>query len=116
MTPPTLEYARGPRRRWWPRLLLGLICIACLVLVANILSPRPQRSYDIPPILQCQSHLREIGQAMLLYAYDFGGRYPDNPGDLLLEEIGPEAFICPNSSDTPAQGPTTQPIASQVSA
>jgi prepilin-type processing-associated H-X9-DG protein len=40
---------------------------------------------------------------MLLYANEYGGHYPDKVEKLLTyEDIAPEAFVCPATSDTPA--------------
>jgi prepilin-type processing-associated H-X9-DG protein len=54
--------------------------------------------------VRCASHLRQIGQALLLYQQQFG-EYPPSLAEVLAtQDIGAEVFICPDSSDTPTQG------------
>ena len=66
--------------------------------------------------MKCASNLRQIGQALLLYANDNKGAYPPKLEVLLTtEDITPEVFICPDASDTPAPGATPQQQAAAVS-
>ncbi|HEX3357256.1 MAG TPA: H-X9-DG-CTERM domain-containing protein [Tepidisphaeraceae bacterium] len=66
---------------------------------------------------KCPSNLRQIGQAILLYANDHHGAYPDSVSTILLEEeVTSQLFICPTSNDTPATGPTTQAVAANLTA
>ena len=63
----------------------------------------------------CASNLRQIGQAMLLYANDHGGRYPDRLEELLFSvAIESSCFVCPGSDDAPATGPTTRAISDAI--
>ena len=55
--------------------------------------------------IRCASNLRQIGQAMLLYANENGGQYPGDFDALLLtQDIAPKIFVCPGSTDTPVAG------------
>lgn len=64
----------------------------------------------------CASNLRQIGQAILLYANENDGSYPLRLEDLLLtQEIGSEVMICPASSDTKALGATPEQVAADLS-
>ena len=61
--------------------------------------------------VKCQSNLREIGQGLLLYANDHGGRYPQRLDELIsTADISPQVFVCPSSNDQWATGQTTQQI------
>jgi prepilin-type processing-associated H-X9-DG protein len=52
-----------------------------------------------------------IGQAILLYAYDHGGQYPDSLRTLVqTEDLPVEMLVCPSSSDSPATGTTMSEI------
>src|SRR5258706_12001291 len=51
---------------------------------------------------KCGSQLRQIGQAMMLYALDHQNHYPDAIDGLLEEDISTAVFVCPSSNDTPA--------------
>lgn len=114
--PITLSYMSGgiPRRhaRWqWFLAASPLAVLAALALLPFTATPRCGSNR-----VKCQSNMRQIGQAILLYTNDFGGRYPDSLGDLLLtEDITSEAFVCPSTTDTPARGPTTQAVVAGMS-
>ena len=76
---------------------------------------RDPHDSDVRRQNRCASNLRQIGQAMLLYANEYGGRYPDRPEDLLFSpDISPEIFICPSSDHVPATGPSTRAIREAV--
>lgn len=51
--------------------------------------------------MKCASNLRQIGQALLLYANEHKGKYPDDMGTLVpTEDIVANVFVCP-SGDSP---------------
>jgi hypothetical protein len=65
-----------------------------------------------PPIAQqrmgrqpCASNLRQIGQALLLYSMDHGGRLPDRLQDLTTgtDSLTRQALICADGPDRPGQ-------------
>lgn len=57
---------------------------------------------------RCKSHLRAIGQCILLYSNDNGGAYPPTLGTLMVAaDLGPEFVLCPAADETAAPG--TQP-------
>jgi len=67
--------------------------------------------------MKCESNLRQIGLAMLLYANANGGTYPQTIDQLLVfhwDDITPELFCCPAANDTPAAGPTTRAVVSDL--
>jgi prepilin-type processing-associated H-X9-DG protein len=64
---------------------------------------------------KCSSNLRQLGQAIVLYSTRNAGHYPKRLEDLLLtEEISSEVFVCPDSGDTPATGPTTHAVIGNI--
>ena len=64
----------------------------------------------------CAGSLRQIGQAIYLYAKDHQGRCPDRFEDLLLTtEINSYSFYCLSSRDTPAPGATSREQAANLS-
>ncbi len=105
-----LDYAAPEKQsawRWW--LWLPIILIGSLFLLSVFLPPSSKIGPRASARVHCASNLRQIGQAMLLYANDNGSKYPDHIEDLLVEEIAPVAFVCPSTNDTAsAAGPTTQ--------
>ena len=78
-------------------LLLGIISIATVFVLELV---RPRRH-------MCPSHMRQIGQGLLLYAYENGARSPDTLHELVSSvDINPEVFVCPDDND--AGGGTTR--------
>ena len=114
--PVALEYASGDRRRGAPWLLIWIAgtfieLAAGVILILPSLNPPHVES----PRLACGSNLRQIGQAMQLWANVHQGRFPDTI-DLLLrdEDLTPAVFNCPSSNDTPAAGPTTRALVANL--
>ena len=104
------------RRRQWHRyrgrLLGGLaILVVPFFCVVPILLPSTGRARESAQRVKCSSNLRQIGQAILLYANDNNDVYPDGLPELLLtQDLGSYVMICPSTSDMPASGPTTQDV------
>jgi prepilin-type processing-associated H-X9-DG protein len=113
-----LEYARPmPKRSRWTQLVVA--CIALSVFVWTLLwflsVFQPSGHARTRALVKCSSNLKQLGNAMLLYANDFGGRFPDSIGGLMEEDITPQVYVCPLSNDTPAAlGPTTQATAANI--
>jgi prepilin-type processing-associated H-X9-DG protein len=74
-------------------------------------SERPMFRYERSPAhrVKCASNLRQIGQALMLYAKGHGGQLPDSFSQLYLhDDITPELFVCAASVAEKTQAPTTQ--------
>src|SRR5689334_22924633 len=81
--------------------------IGCLIVFGPRYDPHAS---DVRRQASCASHLNQIGQAMLLYAHEHGGRCPDRPEELLPVGIEPEVFVCPSTDDVPATGASPRDI------
>lgn len=99
-------------------LTLGCVGIALTLMYAlmmSIMLPSLGRARETANRAKCSSNMRQIGQAMLLYANENRGVYPDAlPILLLTQDITPEVFCCPSSNDTPAPGTTPQAQAAKL--
>ena len=115
--PQVLDYGGPPPKRSAKPYILGTVVgVALVLLIISILLPS-QNGGGTHPRVKCASNLRQIGQAILLYANENNGRYPDKLQTLLLtEEITSDVFTCPSSNDTAATGVTTQAIANNLTA
>ena len=122
--PPGPGYYPGPyeppprKSNTW---IIVVVCVAAVLVVPScmlsILLPSLSRAREVANRVKCGSNLRQIGQAMLLYANEHNGAYPDTIGGLLEEDISVTAFVCPASNDTPAvAGATPQASAANVQA
>jgi prepilin-type processing-associated H-X9-DG protein len=63
----------------------------------------------------CAANLRQIAQAMLLYSDAHGGEYPDSLQTLMTtSDVQSIVFVCPMTSDTAAEGKSSQAVARQL--
>lgn len=112
---PPLEYARpdlAPKRRG-VRIVVGAVIASLIgfVLVTEVLIPSGLGSRQMAPRVQCASNMRQIGQAIAMYANDHNGQFPDDLKTVLeIEDVTSAVLVCPESNDQPAVGPTTQAI------
>jgi prepilin-type processing-associated H-X9-DG protein len=106
-----LDYAHPGAFPW---IWIGVAClgIVLLLFLMSILGRRGPT--PVANRIKSSSNLRQIGQAIQLYANDSHGQYPDTFGDLLIEDIAPAIFVSPPSADDPATGPTTQAVAANL--
>lgn len=85
-------------------IFMVLLLIACLL-------PSLGRARETANRVKCQSNLRQIGQAILLYANDNRGQMPPDLATVLeTQDVTSEVFYCPSSDHTKATGPTTQQV------
>jgi prepilin-type processing-associated H-X9-DG protein len=118
----------APPRTWRWRSTLGGFALVMLMFTAGmaaigvvhqtawfIFSPVPSfqadRGRETANRVKCASNMRQIGQAILEYTNQHGGKYPDDLATLLLtEDISAGAFVCPSDGGEAAQGDTPQQI------
>ena len=117
--PTPLDYAspttNKPGRGLPVFLWIVVAVIATALSVSMLLPSLSGRSRPLSNRVKCASNLKQIGNAMLLYSLDHGGRYPDGIEGLLEEDITTPVFICPQTNDSPAKaGPTTKATAANV--
>jgi prepilin-type processing-associated H-X9-DG protein len=110
-----LDYARPQRNSPGRRVVLLLLGLVFLALFVAILIPSTGRPRETAQRVKCASNLRQIGQAILLYCNDHQGQYPDSFATILLnEDISSAVFVCPDSNDEAALGPTTQAVVANL--
>jgi prepilin-type processing-associated H-X9-DG protein len=89
-------------------LAIAGIAVSCATIVLggcmmSILLPSLNRARETANRVKCASNMRQIGQALLLYANDNRGVYPADFVPLLLtQDITSQVFICPSTNGTPA--------------
>jgi len=73
-----------------------------LLLLLLLLAQMTSRKRSVAVRFVCGSHLSQLGKAMLIYANDHGGQFPDPNSwcDLLMKNSGvtTEQFFCPSTS------------------
>jgi prepilin-type processing-associated H-X9-DG protein len=123
---PSLNLSDIARARWRVRWTALSVVIVLLMFTAGIAatgithqaawlarSDQPMftlqgRSRESANRVKCGSNMRQIGQAIQIYAADNGGKLPDSLELLLTLDITGEAFICPSSNDEKAPGATAE--------
>jgi predicted Zn finger-like uncharacterized protein/prepilin-type processing-associated H-X9-DG protein len=89
-------------------LAIAGIAVSCATIVLggcmmSILLPSLNRARETANRVKCASNMRQIGQALLLYANDNRGAYPPDFVPLLLtQDITAEVFVCPSTNTKPA--------------
>jgi prepilin-type processing-associated H-X9-DG protein len=76
-----------------------------LALMVSIMLPSLNRARETANLVKCASNMRQIGQAMLLYANQNNGMYPPDLTTLGKTDgtLSTNIFVCPSGIDTPAQ-------------
>ncbi len=112
-------------QRGFSALELTLVIAIIAVLVMGLMWPRYMRGAQSASRAACLSNLKQIGTAMMMYAYDHAGRLPvdPEPWDALNEyTANQQIFRCPAAEPAPqppqppanalAPGPPPAPVSS----
>ena len=111
---PAAPRAVGRKSSGWGVVALSVGgAVLLIVLLVLILLPPLNRAREQNNRVKCASNLRQIGQAIFIYASVNRGQFPDKP-DKLLPYVGPGVFVCPSCDDSPAPGATPQIQASNL--
>ena len=95
--------------------LLGVGVIACGCMI-SIMFPSLNRAREMAGRVKCASNLRQIGQAVQMYANVHGGQYPDTIEQLMVAgDLDAIVFVCPSSKQTPAPGATVSAQSANLS-
>ena len=113
MNEPVIEYAtpRGhdPAMRRLVKVWTAIGVAVLLVLGFLIIAPAFETSPRGSSRVKCASNLRQIGQGIMLYAWDHQGRWPDTLDELIVKaDLPPYVFVCPSSYATAAPGATSE--------
>ena len=78
---------------------------------------RQHRGREVANRIKCASNLRQIGEALTIYANTHGHQFPDDLSALLPGgDLYSSTLVCPSSNDDPAFGATTQAVAANLTA
>jgi prepilin-type processing-associated H-X9-DG protein len=75
------------------------VIVAQQAMMLGILLPSLNRARETANRVKCGSNMRQIGQAILLHSNENRGRYPENLGILLNQDLSVEVFVCPSGEN-----------------
>ena len=113
-TPPVLHPHAQPRAVQLTRRVL-LAILTALPLLVGIFLYVNGRAGDRAQRVTCGSHLRWIGQSIILYRQDHGVWPQHFEQVMIAAEIDSQCFVCPSSKLKKATGPTIEMIAAKLS-
>lgn len=108
----------GPPRRssgWATGLLTFGGAAVVIGLLLAVLLPPLNRAREQSRRATCATNMRQLGQAMMIYASVNNGRFPDRL-DRLLAYVGAGTLVCPSTNHTPVAGQTPQIQAANLAA
>ena len=74
-------------------------------MLGAVMLPSLCRASETANRIKCMSNLRQIGQAITLYAQSNGGQYPPSLAVLIgQQQMAPAILVCPSSNDVAASG------------
>jgi hypothetical protein len=92
----------------WVGVIVAVIVIALAALIITLMINHTANSQSRLEQVRCNSNLRQVGQAMLIYANENKGSYPPGFAALISNGWDPDLFVCPASNDSSARAATTQ--------
>lgn len=117
---------------WRMRWTLGVFLVLVLMFTSGmatigaahqtawlIHSPEPllktSRGREIANRIKCASNLRQIGEALMIYADTHDHQFPEDLSALLPGgDLYSSTLVCPSSNDDPAIGATTQAVVANL--
>lgn len=106
-----------PRRSGLRYLAWAVGIVVIVGMMGSVMLPSLCRAREPANRVKCGSNLRQIGQAISLYANENGGHYPPSLSVLLTcEDLSPEVVTCPSTNDAKADAPTTRGMIAAIEA
>jgi predicted Zn finger-like uncharacterized protein/prepilin-type processing-associated H-X9-DG protein len=108
-----LQKTRDPRVKGKGLAIAGISVSACSLLLSMVfvmfammgstMLPSLNRARETANRVKCASNMRQIGQAVLLYANENQGHYPpDLVAVLRTQDVTSDVFVCPTTNDKAA--------------
>lgn len=97
-------------------LVLSIITLVVLPVPISMLLPTINRAREQANRVKCAADMRNLAQAMLMYANANEGQYPENLGGLLKTDpsLSPDVFVCPSDDKTPPDHSSPQKEAAEI--
>src|SRR3954471_16339432 len=93
--------------------VVGILVIGGMLI--SVMLPSLCRASETANRVKCGSNLRQIGQAIALYAQGHGGQYPPSLAVLLsADDITAEVMICASSNDEKSAATDMKGVESEV--
>ena len=96
---------------------VSILATPVIFMLIAILLPALNRAREQANRVKCASNMRQLGQAMMMYANTNANHYPDKLEDLLQVDpsMSRTVFICPSDDKTPPSATSVQTAAHEIS-
>jgi len=111
-----LDYAPRKSGMRFPKWLVpGFVVLGVVFLLGSILLPSMCKSRETANRVKCASNMKQIGNALMMFANEHGGKYPDKLSDLVATEgLTTSVFVCPSSSAESSTATTPDQIGTDL--
>src|SRR5688500_6050672 len=93
---------------------VGALVSTCLILPL-ILLPSLNRAREQANRIKCATNMRQIGLAVVMYANENKGQFPDTIEKVLAtQDVASDVFVCPSTTHEPAPGGSSQAQAANL--
>jgi prepilin-type processing-associated H-X9-DG protein len=96
--------------------LLGALMIIPVIAGTSAFFPALANAREQANRVKCAANMRQIGQALMVYANDNNGTFPSKLEDVLSADptLDPKAFVCPDDKKTPPSATNAQATAHDI--
>ena len=111
-----LDYATQHSRMRLPNwFVLVAAVVGGVFLFGAILLPSMCGGRETVNRIKCASNLKQIGNALKMFADEHGGKYPDQLSELIAtEDLTPSVFICPSGTAEASTATSPTQLASEL--
>jgi len=111
-----LDYAPAKSGFRLPKWLMPLAVVGGVVfLLGSILLPSLCAPRETANRVKCAANLKQIGNALMLFAQEHDGKYPDQLSELVAtEDLTPNVFVCPSGTAESSTASTPAEIATDL--
>ncbi len=95
--PNAIPCRSGMRLPRW--IIPAVVVVGALFFLGSILLPSGCKSRETANRIKCAANLRQIGNALMLFAKEHDGKFPDQLSELIAtEDLTPSGLVCPSGT------------------
>lgn len=99
-------------------LLISLVALLPLLMGTSAFIPAFANAREAANRVKCSANMRQLGQAMMMYANNNNGAFPDKLEEVLTVDptLDRNVFVCPDDDKAPPSAANAQTAAHQIAA